>query len=226
MKWGLMLVFRLQVFHDFEMGGNVMSKVARTVWAGSLCLIIGQGTTFAQTSNLAYQVANLVEDIRLLEESIRSMRLEVDNMRRENNQLRQQVGSYETRIDSSMGQLATVGQLNQAIATAIASLEQRDEKMKSEILLQVTQQITSFADSVKKSLGSLPPVPAKPDPDVLTSFHDNFPKTGTTYTVRSGDTISGIATKFGSTRDWIQNANQISHPKYLQVGRTLFIPHE
>ena len=130
------------------------------------------------------------------------------------------------QIDNSMGQLATVGQLNQAIAKAIASLEQRDEKMKSEIILQVTEQITDFAGSVKQTLGNLPAPPEKPDPDVLTSFHDNFPKTGSSYVVRSGDTISGIASKFGSTRDWIQNANQISHPKYLQVGRTLFIPHQ
>ena len=108
----------------------------------------------------------------------------------------------------------------------ISSLEQRDEKMKREIILQVTEQITDFAASVNKSLGSLPAPPEKPDPDVLTSFHNNFPKTGTTYVVRSGDTISGIAAKFGSTRDWIQNANEISHPRFLQVGRTLFIPHK
>lgn len=221
-----MLVFRTHFFHHFEMGGIVNGKLARIVWAGFLSLLFGHFSVFAQTSNLAYQVANLVEDIRILEESIRSMRVEVDSMRRENNQLRQQVGTYETRIDSSMGQLATVGQLNQAIAKAVTSLELRDEKMKSEIVLQVTEQITSFVDSVKKSIGGLPPLQVKPDPDVLTSFHDNFPKTGTTYTVRSGDTISGIATKFGSTRDWIQNANEISHPKYLQVGRTLFIPHQ
>ncbi|HAT60008.1 MAG TPA: hypothetical protein DCS60_04475 [Opitutae bacterium] len=208
------------------MGGVVNCKLARIAWAGFLSLHFGQVSVFAQTSNLAYQVANLVEDIRILEESIRSMRVEVDNIRRENNQLRQQVGSYETRIDSSMSQLATVVQLNQAIAKAVTSLELRDEKMKSEIVLQVTEQIKSFADSVKNSIGELPPPPVKPDPDVLTSFHDNFPKTGTTYTVRSGETISGIAAKFGSTRDWIQNANEISHPKYLQVGRTLFIPHQ
>tara|TARA_B100000212_G_C27381617_1_gene537370 strand:+ start:1720 stop:2346 length:627 start_codon:yes stop_codon:yes gene_type:complete len=208
------------------MGGVVNCKLARIAWAGFLSLLFGQVSVFAQTSNLAYQVANLVEDIRILEESIRSMRVEVDNIRRENNQLRQQVGSYETRIDSSMSQLATVVQLNQAIAKAVTSLELRDEKMKSEIVLQVTEQIKSFADSVKNSIGGLPPPPVKPDPDVLTSFHDNFPKTGTTYTVRSGETISGIAAKFGSTRDWIQNANEISHPKYLQVGRTLFIPHQ
>lgn len=208
------------------MGGIIHSKLARTVWVVFLCPFIGQVSIFAQNSNLAYQVANLVEDIRILEESIRSMRVEVDSVRRENNQLRQQVGSYETRIDSSMDQLATVGQLNQAIAKAVASLELRDEKMKNEIVLQVTDQISSFATSIKKSIGGLPPPPVKEDPDVLTSFHDNFPQTGTMYTTRSGDTVSGIAEKFGSTRDWIQNANEISHPKYMQVGRVLFIPHE
>lgn len=221
-----MLVFRRHFFHDFEMGGSIISKSTRVVWAGFLFLLVGQGFVFAQTSNLAYQVANMAEDVRILEESIRSMRLEIDNMRRENIQLRQQVSGYEKRIDGSLDQVATVGQLNQAIARAVASLEQRDEKMKSEIVLQVTNQITSFANSVKKSLGSLPAPPAKADPDVLQSFHDNFPKTGTSYTVRSGDTITGIAAQFGSTQDWIQNANEISHPKYLQVGRTLFIPHQ
>jgi LysM repeat protein len=208
------------------MGGKALKSIGRASLALIVIAVGVRAPVLAQSTNLAYQVANLGEDVRILQESIKSMRVQLDSMRRENEQMRRQIGAYESRVDNSMGQLATVGQLNQAIAKAIASLEQRDEKMKSEIILQVTEQITDFAGSVKQSLGSLPSVPAKPDPDVLTSFHDNFPKTGTTYVVRSGDTISGIASKFGSTRDWIQNANQISHPKFLQVGRTLFIPHQ
>jgi len=208
------------------MGGKALKLIGRASLALVATAFSIQIPVLAQSTNLAYQVANLGEDVRILQEAIKSMRVQLDSMRRENEQMRRELGAYESRVDNSMGQLATVGQLNQAIAEAIASLEQRDEKMKSEIILQVTEQITDFAGSVKQSLGSLPAPPAKPDPDVLTSFHDNFPKTGTTYVVRSGDTISGIASKFGSTRDWIQNANQISHPKFLQVGRTLFIPHQ
>lgn len=208
------------------MGGKALKLIGRASLALVATAFSIQIPVLAQSTNLAYQVANLGEDVRILQEAIKSMRVQLDSMRRENEQMRRELGAYESRVDNSMGQLATVGQLNQAIAKAIASLEQRDEKMKSEIIIQVTEQITDFAGSVKQSLGSLPAPPAKPDPDVLTSFHDNFPKTGTTYVVRSGDTISGIASKFGSTRDWIQNANQISHPKFLQVGRTLFIPHQ
>lgn len=204
------------------MGGFVIHTIRNAVWATILFVLIGQSPIIAQTSNLAYQVASMSEDVRLLEEAIKSMRVELDAMRRENDRLRRQLGGYDSKIDNSKDGLATVTQLNKAVE----SLEERDIKMKNEIVLQVTEQITDFADSVNKSIGGLPAPPPKPDPDVLTEFHDNYPKTGTPYVVRSGDTISGIASKFGSTRDWIQNANRISHPKYLQVGRSLFIPHE
>jgi LysM repeat protein len=43
--------------------------------------------------------------------------------------------------------------------------------------------------------------------------------------VRGGDTLSSIAKKFGSTVDWVQNANEIASPLQLQAGRKLFIPH-
>ncbi len=206
------------------MGGLIISIRRKAVWVALLGLAFGPCAAFAQTTNLAYQVANLTEDVRILGESIRSMRVELDNMRRENNQLREQVNSYETRVGNSMDQLATVGQLNLAVDKAVKQLEQRDEKMKNEIVLQVTKQITDFAGSVKNSLSQIPAAPAKQDPGVLTTFHNNFPQSGTLYIVRSGDTLSGIATKFNSTVDWVQNANQIPSPRHLQVGLKIFVP--
>ena len=167
----------------------------------------------------------MAADLRILDESIRSMRVELDDMRRENNQLRQQVSSYETRIGNSLDQLATIGQVNQAVAQAVALLEKRDEKMKSEIVLKVNQEITEFASSVQKSIGGMPAAPARRDPTLRTSFPKNFPDTGTPYVVRSDDNLSIIAKKFGSTVDWIQNANEIASPRHLQAGRKLFIPH-
>lgn len=197
----------------------------KAVWLVALCLFAGQGLALAQTSNLAFQVANMTEDLRILDEAIRSMRVELGNMRRENSQLREQVSGYETRIGNSMDQLATIGQVNQAVAKAVASLEKRDEKMKNEIILKVNQEITEFANSVKKSIGGMPAAPAKPDPSLRTHFPKNWPDSGTPYVVRSGDNLSSIAKKFNSSVDWIQNANQIASPRHLQAGRKLFIPH-
>ena len=102
----------------------------KAVWLAALCLFAGQGLAQAQTSNLAYQVANMAEDMRILDEAIRSMRVELESMRRENGQLRVQVSEYETRVGSSMDQLATIGQVNAAVSKAVGGLEMRDEKMK------------------------------------------------------------------------------------------------
>ena len=50
-------------------------------------------------------------------------------------------------------------------------------------------------------------------------------KTGKTYVVRSGDTLSKIARDHDSTIKHIQNANKIVNPsKDAELGETIFIP--
>lgn len=44
-----------------------------------------------------------------------------------------------------------------------------------------------------------------------------------TYTVQSGDTLSGIAEKFNTTYTWLANINNISNPNLIYVGQTLTI---
>jgi soluble lytic murein transglycosylase-like protein len=46
----------------------------------------------------------------------------------------------------------------------------------------------------------------------------------TTYTVRSGDTLSGIASKFGTTPGAIAKANKIKNANLIVIGRKLTIP--
>ena len=46
---------------------------------------------------------------------------------------------------------------------------------------------------------------------------------GTTYTVRSGDTLSGIAAKYGTTYQAIAAKNHISNPNLIHPGQVLHI---
>ncbi len=48
--------------------------------------------------------------------------------------------------------------------------------------------------------------------------------TATVYVVQPGDTLSAIASRFGSTLDDIVQANRIIDPDALQVGQEITIP--
>jgi len=47
---------------------------------------------------------------------------------------------------------------------------------------------------------------------------------GTSYTVQAGDTVSGIARRFGTTTSELMAVNNIDDPRRLYVGRTLVLP--
>ena len=41
------------------------------------------------------------------------------------------------------------------------------------------------------------------------------------YTIQSGDTLSGIAAKFGTTWQWLAEVNGISNPNLIYPGNTI-----
>ncbi len=206
-----------------------LSKLYRgmRVWIGLLCLVVGQSVVHAQTNGLAVKVANNTEDLRIVNETIRSLRLEVEDIRRENARLHERERAFETRIENSLDRLATVEEVNHAIAEARKSLEERDERLKMEIIEKVTKQVADFAESVAETLAQLSGTSLLSERDIRTSFPRNFPEDGgDTHVVQSGESLSAIAAKYGSTVDWIQNANGIPDASLVRAGRKLYIPME
>jgi LysM repeat protein len=65
--------------------------------------------------------------------------------------------------------------------------------------------------------GNATPVPSTPPPTTP-------PPTGGTYTVKTGDTLSAIARRFGTTVAAIAQANNISNVNLIYVGQVLAIP--
>ncbi|MDA8991620.1 LysM peptidoglycan-binding domain-containing protein [Opitutales bacterium] len=168
------------------------------------------------------QVANLKQDLELISREVAGLRSEVELLRRENAQLRVVVDSFSKKTNSSQNlSSAQVVQLN----ARIASLEKRvqaNSSSQSQIQANTDKQIQELIkqmnlgfDKVSKSTPS--PVPAK-------SFSTDYPQKGFVHKVEKGETVSSIAKKYKSKVSWIINANQISDPTKVFVGKELFVP--
>jgi LysM repeat protein len=176
----------------------------------------------AQSDNLRVSVANLSQDVNILAQQLKNIILEIAAVRRENAHLRTQVAA----ASSNQNAQSQINNLSTAIDTLRREYRQADEAQKTQIIAEVSRQIDALGketqaalNTVAQALGSTPHV-ATP-----VRFSEDYPKNGITYTVRGGDTLSGIAREHGSSVKDIQNANKIANPaKDLRVGETIFIP--
>ena len=176
----------------------------------------------AAQDNLRVAVANLSQDVNLLGQSLKTVRLEIEELRRENARLRSQVSTASSKSDTN----AQISNLSVAIETLRREYGSADAQLRQQILVELNRQVSALAKETQSAINSIAKA-AYNQPKVETPVHfsDNFPKTGKTYVVRSGDTLSKIARDHGSTIKHIQNANKIVNPsKDLQVGETIFIP--
>lgn len=187
---------------------------------GALCALAAPLS--AQSDNLRVNVANLTQDVRQLTQAVKTMRLEIEALHRENARLREQVAAASSNRDTQT-QIA-------ALASDLERLRREyrsaDEAQKKQIISEISRQMDAFAEETQAALGAIAEAAgSQPQIETPVSFSSDYPQTGITYTVRSGDTLSKIARDHGSTIKHIQNANKIVNPsRDLRVGETIFIP--
>lgn len=195
-------------------------RVALLFCAGFLST--GTSSLLAQSSDLRVSVANMSQDMSLLIQQVKNLQLEVESLKRENDRLRSQVAA----LSSGGGTQSQIAALENAINGLRAEYRQADEMQKSKIIAEVSRQIKALGRETQAALNSVANVVSStPSVEVPVHFSDDYPKTGKSYVVKKGDTLSEIAREHGSTVKYIQNANKIANPaKDLKVGDTIFIP--
>ena len=103
------------------------------------------------------------------------------------------------------------------------ALSAQERRIKQAVLDEVNKQMNVYVSNINSRLGYIDDSENKRD--VKEVFSNNYPKSGVSYEVQSGDTLSQIAVQFGSSVEYIQNANQINDPaRDLLVGDIIFIP--
>lgn len=184
-----------------------------------LCFIFSSafvsGNLSAQNQEARSLVADLSQDIALLDRQIRGLKLDIEFLK-ENQAETNKQPSIRT-LDIKLNQMSN--DLN-ALKMAISAQEKR---IKQSVLDEVAKQMNIYVSNINSQL-DLKNNPGKKS-EVKEVFTDNYPKSGVSYEVQSGDTLSQIAVQFGSKVEYIQNANQINEPaRDLRVGDIIFIP--
>lgn len=168
------------------------------------------GTNLAAQNTVSQ--ARLNEDVQLLQRTVGRLRLEVEALRRENEELRQQLKA-EARARAALRST-----LESQLAAAADERRRAMAAQKSAIINEMRALVRDLAQAAPPSTSE----PSTPEPTVV--FDDDFPTDGTTYDVKPGDTLSGIATRLGSKVVWIQKANRLNRPEDLKAGVTIFVP--
>jgi len=178
--------------------------------------------SLAQADTLRVTVANLSQDVSQLSQQVRALRLEIEQMQRENNRLRGEVAAANANNQTG----AQIASLSGAIDALRREYQSADAAQKEQILAEVTRQMNALAKETQEAINTVAEaVGSQPRVETPVHFSSDYPKTGVTYTVRSGDTLSKIARQHDSNIKHIQNANKIVNPaRDLQVGQTIFIP--
>ena len=173
----------------------------------------------AQPANsIPLELANLREDVRLLSQRTGELQLRLEQLERENTELR-------NRNVSAAQSYATVAQLNEAVSELNRAIKTSATATKNETLQQVSGQLEKLAKQTNAAMDALAKSTAARSPiSQATTFSEDFPKEGISYTVQKGDTVAVIAKKTGAQAKDIINANRIADPSKIQVGQTLFIP--
>ena len=150
------------------------------------------GSLSAQSSDMRVTVANMKQDVDLLSQQVKALRLEVEEMMRENARLRSQVAAAQ----SDEGTQNQINSLSVAIEGIRREYRAADEAQKKLIIEEVNRQVSALGKEMQAGLNTVAnAVNAQPSVSTTTHFSEDYPKTGITYEVRSGDTLSKIARK-------------------------------
>ena len=195
----------------------------KTPWCLGLILcssvLIIKPAANAQADPVRVAVANLTQDVNAIAQQYKALALDLEQVRRENAQLRQQLAS-----DLSDREIQQ--QLSSALEALRREYRVADAQQKNEIIAEVSRHIDALGQQTEQVIRSVAnTVKTQAEVNAVVSFSNDYPQSGITYTVRSGDTLSGIARKHASTTKYIQHANEIVNPaRDLKVGQIIFIP--
>ena len=179
--------------------------------------------SFANFAKANIEIANFKQDLELLSREVAGLRSEVENMRRENAKLQMSLDqiSRKTRQgnDDSQNLVSLMDGRLGDLRKRIISNELAQKSFQDDVDGKIQQLVLQMNESFDRISTA-----SSAAPKVQDTFSTDYPQKGFVHKVEKGETVSSIAKKYNSKISWIINANQISDPTKVFVGRELFVP--
>ncbi len=205
---------------------NVVLKVGKRFLLSFLLAISTSGQVAFGQSDAKVLLANLKQDLEMVTREVSGLRTEVESLRRENAQLRMAVDqSQRASAHPSAGASALVLELQNRVQSLDLAFKQ-SERARNLMQEEINGKFKEIVEQMNKGFGQLAELKSGPSTPAEPSFSSNYPKNGFVHKVEKGETVSSIAQKYKSKIDWIINANSISDPTKVFVGRELFVPQK
>ena len=200
-----------------------LATIASGVFAGVMRLALAY--IFLGLSPLVAQ-SNLAAG---MQQDISDLKIEVDKLKMENADLREAMAKQKASAAParSTGEIAN-RQRNEIFNEVDRRLKQQTADVNA-ALAELTRQVNaSLAKSQTNSKNTNQPTAAAAAPAAAAVADDNLPadmtRTGVTYKVRPGDTVTRIARQLNSKADWILKANKLTNAAALKADAEIFVP--
>ena len=195
-----------------------LATIASGVFAGVMrlalaYLLLGLCPLFAQ-SNLA---AGMQQDIA-------DLKIEVDKLKMENSDLREAIAKQKasTAPASSSSEIA-----NRQRSEVLNEVDRRLKQHTADVnaaLAELTRQVNaSLAKAPAKNNNQAAAAPAAA-PAAEDNLPADMPRTGVTYKVKQGETVTRIARQLNSKAEWILKANKLTNAAALKADAEIFVP--
>ena len=196
-----------------------LSAFIRFLLTGKFWLLF----SFANFAKASIEIANFKQDLELLSREVAGLRSEVENMRRENAKLQMSLDqiSRKTRQgnDDSQNLVSLMDGRLGDLRKRIISNELVQKSFQDDVDGKIQQLVLQMNESFDRISTT-----SSATPKVQDTFSTDYPQKGFVHKVEKGETVSSIAKKYKSKISLIINANQISDPTKVFVGRELFVP--
>ncbi len=167
------------------------------------------------TTTTRKQLADLTQRFTELERKYSLLQLEIQNLSAENNKLRKDIAVLKSEQGAKP--------VDQVVDAKLDRHRKDTETYVKEQYQKVLDMLSSKIENVSTAR-VVTTTPKTQTTSQKVEFTGTFPKNGVIYTVQSGDNLSKIAKRFGSSVKYIQNANKISNPNNVRIGQELFVP--